>query len=210
MPPTPWSPIPRMPSESVATSRSTSSAPRPVLRSASLDVLGVVDRQVHPPRAAELVGELLDRQPDGRGVDDRQHLLDVLGRAACRTAPRCGCAGWSGTPTSPGRWPAGSTGRRSAAAGPSSVLTPDGSSPVSPSSRRSRERERRALVDHRGGQHRQPARRDARGVGAVVGPDQLVGSLEHVHAPLRRGGTAAAASPSILAATGPYPTPRVA
>ena len=34
MPPTPWSPIPRMPSESVATSRSTSSAPSPVLRSA--------------------------------------------------------------------------------------------------------------------------------------------------------------------------------
>ncbi len=35
IPPTPWSPIPRMPSESVATSRSTSSPPSPVLRNAS-------------------------------------------------------------------------------------------------------------------------------------------------------------------------------
>ena len=33
-PPTPWSPMPRMPSESVATSMSTSSARIPVLRSA--------------------------------------------------------------------------------------------------------------------------------------------------------------------------------
>ena len=80
MPPTPWSPMPRMPSESVATSRSTSSAPRPVLRSDVLDVLGVVDGQVDPARAAELVAEPLDRLPDGRGVDDRQHLLEVLGQ----------------------------------------------------------------------------------------------------------------------------------
>src|SRR6185436_2246121 len=44
-----------------------------------LDVVEVVDREVDPAGAAELAGELFDRQPDGGGVDDRQHLLDVLG-----------------------------------------------------------------------------------------------------------------------------------
>ena len=45
-----------------------------------LDLLGVVDRQVHAAGAAELVAEPLDRQPDGGGVDDGQHLGDVLGQ----------------------------------------------------------------------------------------------------------------------------------
>jgi hypothetical protein len=39
----------------------------------------VVDGQVdRPARPAELVAEPLDRQPDGRRVDDGQHLGDVL------------------------------------------------------------------------------------------------------------------------------------
>ena len=79
MPPTPWSPMPRMPSESVATSRSTSSGPEAVVAQGRLDVLRVVDRQVDPARAPVLVAEPFDRPADGRGVDDREHLLDVLG-----------------------------------------------------------------------------------------------------------------------------------
>jgi hypothetical protein len=43
-----------------------------------LHVLGSVDGQEHPVRATELIAEPLDRQSDGRGVDHRQHLLDVL------------------------------------------------------------------------------------------------------------------------------------
>ena len=43
------------------------------------DVLRVVDRQVDAAGAAELLAEPLDRQADRRGVDDGQHLGDVLG-----------------------------------------------------------------------------------------------------------------------------------
>ena len=43
------------------------------------DILRVVDRQVDAAGAAEFLAEPFDRQPDGRGVDDGQHLGDVLG-----------------------------------------------------------------------------------------------------------------------------------
>ena len=71
-----------------------------------LDLLGVVDRQVHPPRAAELQGEPLDRQARPSGCRRPAASPRCARRAACRTAPRCGLAGWSGTPTSPDRSPA--------------------------------------------------------------------------------------------------------
>ena len=80
MPPTPWSPMPRMPSESVATSRSTSSGSETGVPQGGFDVLGVVDGQVHAAGAAELVAEPFDRHADGRGVDDGQHLGDVFGQ----------------------------------------------------------------------------------------------------------------------------------
>ena len=78
MPPTPQSPIPRMASASEATIRSMSSAPRPVDGQRPLDPVDVVDAQEQPARTAEEVAELLDGRADGRGVDDRQHLVDVL------------------------------------------------------------------------------------------------------------------------------------
>ncbi len=55
-----------------------------VVRAAAVDaerllgLFGRVDRQVHPARPAELMAESFDRLPDGRRVDDRQHLVDVL------------------------------------------------------------------------------------------------------------------------------------
>ena len=41
----------------------------------AVDVLDVEEDTTRPP---EEVAELLDRRPDGRRVDDRQHLVDVL------------------------------------------------------------------------------------------------------------------------------------
>ena len=52
---------------------------QPGVAQRQLDLVRMVDRQVHPPSPAELVAEPLDRQPDRGGVDDRQYLLDVLG-----------------------------------------------------------------------------------------------------------------------------------
>jgi hypothetical protein len=43
-----------------------------------LDQVGVVDRQEHPAGTAVLVAVALDRLADGRGVDDRQHVAQVL------------------------------------------------------------------------------------------------------------------------------------
>ena len=118
-----------------------------------LDVLGVVDRQVHPARAAELRGELLDRQTRPSGCRRSAASPRCARTAACRTAPRCGCAGWSGTPTSPDRPTRGGTGRRSgAAARPAS--TPPRAAARSAPAPGARPGERRPPVDHRRGQHR--------------------------------------------------------
>ena len=43
-----------------------------------VDAVHVLDVEEHPARPTEQVTELLDRRPDGRGVDDRQHLPHVL------------------------------------------------------------------------------------------------------------------------------------
>ena len=50
----------------------------PVITKRGLDLVGMIHRQVDPARAAVLVAVPLDRRPDRRGVDDRQHLLDVV------------------------------------------------------------------------------------------------------------------------------------
>ena len=44
-----------------------------------LDVVGCVDGQVDAAGPAVLMAEASDRLADRRGVDDRQHLLEVLG-----------------------------------------------------------------------------------------------------------------------------------
>ena len=49
--------------------------PRPVLRSAVSTSSGWSTDRYTAARAAELVAEPFDRQPDRRGVDDRQHLV---------------------------------------------------------------------------------------------------------------------------------------
>ena len=43
------------------------------------DVLGVVNGQVHTAGAAEFLAEPFDRHTHGRGVDDGQHLGEVVG-----------------------------------------------------------------------------------------------------------------------------------
>jgi hypothetical protein len=53
------------------------SAPSEVLQGL-LDLLGVVDRQKDAARAAVLVAVAFDGLPDRRGVDDGQHLVEVL------------------------------------------------------------------------------------------------------------------------------------
>ena len=54
-------------------------AGQPVVAQRVFDILRVVDRQVHPARPAVFVAVAFDRLAHGRGVDDRQHLLDVIG-----------------------------------------------------------------------------------------------------------------------------------
>ena len=53
------------------------------------DPVAVGRRDPRPARPADDVAELLARPPDGRRVDDRQELLEVLGDASGRTASRC-------------------------------------------------------------------------------------------------------------------------
>jgi hypothetical protein len=53
---------------------------KPVVDQGLLDVLRPVDREEHAPGTAVLVAEPLDRLPDGGGVDDRQHFVDVVGQ----------------------------------------------------------------------------------------------------------------------------------
>jgi hypothetical protein len=79
IPPTPQSPMPRMPSESGATMRVDVLWAHPEVAKRHLHGLDGVHGQVHPAGAAELVAEALDGLPDCGRVDDRQHLLDVLG-----------------------------------------------------------------------------------------------------------------------------------
>ena len=51
-----------------------------VVAEGRLDLLGMVHRQVDPARPAELQAVPLDRRSHRGGVDDRQHLLDVIGQ----------------------------------------------------------------------------------------------------------------------------------
>ena len=137
---------------------------QPGVAQRGLDVLGVVDRQVHPARAAELVGELLDRQTRPSGCRRSAASPRCARRAACRTAPRCGCAGWSGTPTCA----RSSAARRNWAyvrrSCPSSVDTPDGQQPGQPQLPALGSGERRPAVDHRRRQHGDSPRAEMRAV----------------------------------------------
>jgi hypothetical protein len=54
--------------------------PKTVVAEGRLDLVGVIDRQVHPARTAEVQAVPLDHGPHRRGVHDRQHLVDVLGQ----------------------------------------------------------------------------------------------------------------------------------
>ena len=53
---------------------------QPVIAEGGLDLAGMIHRQEHPAGTAELIAVSLDGRPDGGGVDDRQHLGDVLGQ----------------------------------------------------------------------------------------------------------------------------------
>ncbi len=46
------------------------------------DILGMIDTQVDATGAAEFLAEPLDRQPDGRGVDHREHFGNVFSEQA--------------------------------------------------------------------------------------------------------------------------------
>ena len=154
---------------------------QPGVAQRGLDLLGVVDRQVHPAGAAELDRELLDRQADRRGVDDRQHLLDVLGEQLVEqhlvAGPQVGQV-----------HPLRQIARRPAELGirppqlPVQRATPPRAATRSTPAPAAPPGERRPPVDHRRPQHRHPPRRDPRGVPAVVGPDQFVVSLGHLRA----------------------------
>jgi hypothetical protein len=54
--------------------------PQPVVAERGLDLAGVIHRHKHAAGTAELVAVPLDRRTDRGGVDDRQHLGDVLGQ----------------------------------------------------------------------------------------------------------------------------------
>ena len=56
--------------------------PQAVVEQRLLDVLGPVDGEEDPAGPVVLVAEPLDRLPDRRGVDDREHLLQVVGQQA--------------------------------------------------------------------------------------------------------------------------------
>ena len=51
-----------------------------VVAEGRLHLVGMIHRQVHPARTAELQAVPLDHGPHRRGVHDRQHLGDVLGQ----------------------------------------------------------------------------------------------------------------------------------
>src|SRR6266536_560722 len=52
--------------------------PQPVVAERLLDEMGVVDGEEHAVRAAVLVAVPLDGLPDCWGIDDREHLVEVL------------------------------------------------------------------------------------------------------------------------------------
>ena len=52
--------------------------PATAAQESALDAVGILDREVGAARSAVLVAVALDRLADGRGVDDRQHLGEVL------------------------------------------------------------------------------------------------------------------------------------
>jgi hypothetical protein len=54
--------------------------PQTVVAERGLDLAWVIHRHEHAAGTAELVAVPLDRRPDRGGVDDRQHLGDVLGQ----------------------------------------------------------------------------------------------------------------------------------
>ena len=57
---------------------STSSAERSIPPQGNLHLVGGVDREVRAARTAVLVAVALDRLADGRRVDDREHLRQVV------------------------------------------------------------------------------------------------------------------------------------
>ena len=54
--------------------------PEPVVAQGRLHLIRMIHRQVHAARTAELQAVPLDHGRHRRGVDDRQHLVDVLGQ----------------------------------------------------------------------------------------------------------------------------------
>jgi hypothetical protein len=138
----------------------------------------VVDREVHgAPRTAELVAEPLDRQPDGGGVDDRQHLLDVLGEQLVEqdlvAVAQVGQVHPLGqVPRLRGELGIGAAGLHLQRGHPGGQQPHQAQLPALLLG------ERGAAVDRRRGQHRVPAGVDASGH-PVGGPDELVGSLGH-------------------------------
>src|SRR3954447_13122413 len=146
-----------------------------------LHLVRVAPRQVTPAGATELVAEPLDRQPDRRGVDDRQHLLDVLGEQLVeqhlvavaqvgQVHPLAQVVGLLAVlGVGPSQLGVQRRDPRREQAGQSQFTA-------------FREGERGAAVDGGGGEHGRAAGVDPGDV-AVRGLDQFVGSLGHLRAP---------------------------
>ena len=156
---------------------------QPGVAQRDLDLLRMIHRQVHPAAgAAELVGEPLDRQPDGRGVDHRQHLLDVLGQQPVEQH-------LVAIPQVRQVHPLPQIARLLAVlgVGPAQLPVqrghPGREQPGQPQLAALLQRERRPPVDRWHGQHRHTPGGDPRDV-AVGRLDQFVGSLGHQRAPV--------------------------